>query len=269
MPGLHGGAAGRLASLMLAAMLFLVGAGCIIGRAEAGFSEPFTSRLSAEDGTLLEVQGFARGHRTLKQSAFTLTLSNRSFRPWQNEYCMALLGPQGVVQTLVQESFVLAPRETFGNTVFVTFTQDLRQGPYGLAVLVPQWGTLVSTIHLGDGEAPGMSPWPGQVACPERAVTQEESRLIAQRLVHASPTYIFDGIEGSLVLMDVVTLRCPYCWEFVFRFQSRHAGYGDRTGQPLMQVITPHVARIVVERGRVTRATLDDRWDILAQRLIQ
>ena len=96
-------------------------------------------------------------------------------------------------------------------------------------------------------------------------VSEEESREIAEEFVEDSPTFVFDGIEGSLVLTDTLALQCPYCWQFVFEFDSSHAGYGDRTGLTLAEVITPHQAVVTVEQGEVTDAVLDGEWDMLSQ----
>lgn len=96
-------------------------------------------------------------------------------------------------------------------------------------------------------------------------VSQEESQSIAEEFVRNSPTFVFDGIEDSLKLVHTETLRCPFCWQFTFEFQSRHAGYGDRTGQALAQVITTHQAVITVMQGQVTYAVIDKEWDIIKQ----
>ncbi|MFC2059385.1 protease inhibitor I42 family protein, partial [Chloroflexota bacterium] len=78
----------------------------------------------------------------------------------------------------------------------------------------------------------------------------------------------YDGIEDTLKLVDTLTLRCPYCWSFIFEFDSRHAGYGDRTGQVTAQVITPHRAAITISRLEVVSAVMDEKWDMLKQTLI-
>lgn len=115
----------------------------------------------------------------------------------------------------------------------------------------------------------------GQLSCPiqqqatiTNGVSEEESLNVAQQFLKNSPTYKFDGIEETLKHKDTLTLRCQYCWQFIFTFDSRQAGYGDRTGQMLAQVITPHTARITVEQGKVTYAVLDNKWDILKQEKI-
>ena len=56
---------------------------------------------------------------------------------------------------------------------------------------------------------------------------------------------------------------------FVYRFDSRQAGYGDRTGQMLAQVITPHEAYVTVENNVVVSAIMDAKWDMLAQSMLQ
>jgi len=114
-----------------------------------------------------------------------------------------------------------------------------------------------------------------QLSCPiekpstvANGVNEEESLNIAQQFLENSPTYKFDGIEETLKHEETLTLRCPYCWQFIFTFNSRQAGYGDRTGQMLAQVITQHTARITVEQREVTYAVLDNKWDMLQQEKI-
>jgi heat shock protein HslJ len=111
-----------------------------------------------------------------------------------------------------------------------------------------------------------------QLSCPTEkpstvanGVSEEESLNIAKQFLKNSQTYKFDGIEETLKHKETLTLRCPYCWQFIFTFDSRQAGYGDRTGKLLAQVITPHTARITVEQGEVTYAILDKEWDMLQQ----
>ena len=101
-----------------------------------------------------------------------------------------------------------------------------------------------------------------------RVVSEDESKTIAEDFMKNCPTFVFDGIADTLRLTETVTLRSPYSWQFVFEFESRHAGYGDRTGQILAQMITPHKAVITVIQGEITRAVMDDKWDMLKQQEI-
>ena len=100
-----------------------------------------------------------------------------------------------------------------------------------------------------------------------KTATIEESFKTAEDFILNKPTYSFDGRDLNHV--QTSPLRCPYCWEFVFNFTSTHGGYGDRTGKIVTQVITPHTAKVVVNRGRITSAILDEKWDMIDQKLIE
>ena len=98
--------------------------------------------------------------------------------------------------------------------------------------------------------------------------TQEESRLIAQSWVETmSPTYTFDGMDLTLVKEEVRIPDVEY--EFIFAFDSRAAGYGDRADEMSAQVITPHEIRVVVTSGVVTSALTDGVFDELTTQMIE
>ncbi len=97
--------------------------------------------------------------------------------------------------------------------------------------------------------------------------TAEEAERIALEFLKGSPTFKFDGVEESIEVIDVVAMESyPVQYAFLVAFECRHAGYGDRTGQVLAQVITPHEIRIVVSAGEVRSAVIDGVWDELNQR---
>ena len=99
-------------------------------------------------------------------------------------------------------------------------------------------------------------------------ISQEESQEIARQYVINEPTFVFDGMVETLALVNTTTLKCPYCWEFVYQYDCRQAGYGNRTGLMVAQVITPHTATIVVQEGKVTSAVMDSKWDMMGQKFI-
>ena len=99
-------------------------------------------------------------------------------------------------------------------------------------------------------------------------MTEEEARQMAENFVKNCPTFTFDGIEETLQMVETLYPDIENAWQFVFRFESRQAGYGDRTGQMLLPVITPHEAIVTVEQGDVTSAVLDGKWDMKEQRFI-
>ncbi len=104
---------------------------------------------------------------------------------------------------------------------------------------------------------------------PVQQMNEEAARELAGKFVKGEATFKFDGMDDTFKLVDTTTLRTPYAWLFTFRFDSRHAGYGDRTGQMVAQVITPHTAVITVIRGEVITAVMDEQWDMLKQQLVQ
>lgn len=106
-----------------------------------------------------------------------------------------------------------------------------------------------------------------QVDHQDSPVTEEESLKIAREFVEKSSTYKYDGAD--LKHVETKTLQCSSCWVFVFEFTCRHAGYGNRSKQMLLQVITPHTAVVSVENGKVTSAVLDDQWDMINQKIIE
>ena len=95
---------------------------------------------------------------------------------------------------------------------------------------------------------------------------QTPGERIAQDFLEAEATFKFDGMKETLKLTETKALSDGY--EFVFEFQSSHAGYGDRTDMVLAQVITPHQARIVVQQSQVVSAVMDGNWDMLKQQFL-
>jgi hypothetical protein len=97
--------------------------------------------------------------------------------------------------------------------------------------------------------------------------TEMESQDIARVFVTGSSTYAYDG--SGLKLDETITLKCAQCWQFKFSFTCSHAGYGNRSGRMLAQVITPHEALVSITEGRVAAATIDNRYDILSETMAE
>ena len=90
---------------------------------------------------------------------------------------------------------------------------------------------------------------------------------IALEFLRNSATFKFDGIEETIEIEEIRILESyPVQYIVIINFDSRHAGYGDRTGQVLAQVITPHSAWIKIVEGEVVSAILDNTWDELKQK---
>jgi hypothetical protein len=101
-------------------------------------------------------------------------------------------------------------------------------------------------------------------------ISDEEAALqIAKHFIMNAPTYAFDGIDGTLLLIQTTSLESwPVQYVVVISFESSHAGYGDRPGEMIAQVVTTHVATVKVVNGEVVQAVIDDAWDELEQREI-
>ena len=139
----------------------------------------------------------------------------------------------------------------------------------------------MQTIWIGEKSAVEAGPWPSRATHPwlwseDTPVTEEAAQDKAEEFVRTSPTFVFDGIPDSLKLTDIVahsngvpdkTVDELVGWEFYYEFDCRHAGYGDRTGQMLAQVITPHDVVITIEQGKVKNAVMDEEWDMIRQEI--
>jgi glutamate racemase len=66
-------------------------------------------------------------------------------------------------------------------------------------------------------------------------------------------------------LVETVALETDAFWNFVYTFDSLHAGYGDRSGEIVAEVITPHEVVITVEGGEIVSAVMDEAWDMIDQ----
>ncbi|MCK9524725.1 MAG: hypothetical protein PHS35_04765 [Dehalococcoidales bacterium] len=107
-----------------------------------------------------------------------------------------------------------------------------------------------------------------QVSGEGKTLTEEQARQMAEGFIKDCPTFAYDGIESSLVLEDTLYPDIKNAWTIVYKFECSHSGYGDRDGQMLLQVITPHEAMITVENGAIKTALMDGCWDMLAQQFI-
>jgi len=89
---------------------------------------------------------------------------------------------------------------------------------------------------------------------------------VALLFVENSPTYGWDGVEGSIEVVEAdKTRNTNAVWEVVVAFTSANAGYGDRSDQMVATVITDHVIAVTVEGDSVTAAVIDESWDELGE----
>ncbi len=98
-----------------------------------------------------------------------------------------------------------------------------------------------------------------QAPAPVQTCTYETAKQAALDFVTAEDTYAFDGIPETMKFVDCAPVKnLDNSWTFAYYFSSRHAGYGDRTGQVVAQVITRHLASITVIDCEVKGGRLDE-----------
>ena len=95
---------------------------------------------------------------------------------------------------------------------------------------------------------------------------KQESRQIAEDFLLNSPTFAYDGIDESVEQAPGEEAAGPDKWRFLFSFSCAHEGYGDRSDKQLAEKETYHEALITVSEGEVTRAVINNDWDMLDQK---
>lgn len=97
------------------------------------------------------------------------------------------------------------------------------------------------------------------------STSPEEAEEIAENWIKNAPTYSFDGFDLKLENHEILE-SIPEQHILTYTFTSRHGGYGNRTGQIVTEVLTPHMIEVTVSDGNVTSAIIDGEWDELAQK---
>lgn len=98
--------------------------------------------------------------------------------------------------------------------------------------------------------------------------TSEKPEEIAENwILSNSPTYRFDG--SGLKMVSEEKAPGEELYSFVFSFESKAAGYGNRSDKATAQVITPHVIEVVVKDGEVVSAITDGVYDEMKEELIE
>ncbi|MBU7018544.1 MAG: hypothetical protein HXS44_13620 [Theionarchaea archaeon] len=106
------------------------------------------------------------------------------------------------------------------------------------------------------------------VGCISQTYTAEEAQQVAADYIKRAPTYTFDGIAGTFQVSQVEPLDCKGCFEVTIKFTSGYPGFGARSAYFLVRRLTPHTAKVRVEKGQVTQAIIDDIWDEMKQQSI-
>ena len=167
---------------------------------------------------------------------------------------------QALVPPATIGAHILVEFQAGGWVVKVSWVSPSEENPHRVVVLNTQRGWCWEGVVELNGDITELNPF--------HCVSEEESLRIAEDFVKRSSTFVFDGIAGSLQLVKKLESDLKYAWIYIFKFDSKQAGYGDRTGQILAEVITPHEAIVTVECGEVKTAVMDERWDMLSEKFL-
>lgn len=103
--------------------------------------------------------------------------------------------------------------------------------------------------------------------------TKESAMKSASDFLNTEATYKFDGMPGTVTMdaQKVVIETDPVKEVYVVtaEFTSRQAGYGDRTGMMMAEVLTTHKCVITIDQnGQIISAVMDGQWDMIKQKTI-
>ena len=98
---------------------------------------------------------------------------------------------------------------------------------------------------------------------------QEQAIALTEQFIRSTATYAFDGIEGSLKRLKVKSADGGKSWQLDYVFKCQHPGYGDRSGQALMGVVTEHSTQVTIRDCRIVAAICDQTYDLLTERQIK
>ena len=131
-------------------------------------------------------------------------------------------------------------------------------------LLVGMFPAMLIYQHYNVGEVPIVEIPP--VDIPSGNTEADEAKDIALDFLMNAPTYSFDGIDGSMDVVEMMIAESyPVQYFITIMFDCSQAGYGDRSGMMLAQVVTTHEARVTVVDGEIINAILDDQWDEMIQ----
>lgn len=115
-----------------------------------------------------------------------------------------------------------------------------------------------------NGSPIAVPPAPGNPVHPnDPTVMQNDMLTMAKQFVMEDATFQFDG------MVDTVTGSLDESTGIAtVEFTSRTAGYGNRSGLIVAEVLTPHTAVIRISDNQVISAVMDEKWDMLTKKEI-
>ena len=130
-------------------------------------------------------------------------------------------------------------------------------------------------IVKGAGGEYGMCTLPNGTECEEwdfyrtgkclMTLEKADAYDAAWQYARMTPTYAFDGMGLASVKNETLG---GGKYRFTFSFESRQGGYGNRAGQMLAQMITPHELVITGVGDKITGAVTDGKYDEMGKKMM-
>jgi hypothetical protein len=144
-------------------------------------------------------------------------------------YVQGLLGPDPVIWPAPGSSWSVGPSmpEGWQDGTFVNYTAGEWQVRVSYREVDPEkrvYQVTVRSVSMarywkGTVDAEGLV----EELTPLADITEDSSRMLAERCLRNSPTFLYDGIDETVVLKDTDEsnlLFRPLCWTFTFEFDS-------------------------------------------------
>ena len=101
----------------------------------------------------------------------------------------------------------------------------------------------------------------------------ESAIKTASDFLGSEATYKFDGMQSTLTMdarkVEMQTYPVQDVYVVTAEFTSRQAGYGDRTGMMMADVLTTHKCVITIDQNnKIISAVMDGQWDMINQKMI-
>ncbi|MGQ0794850.1 MAG: hypothetical protein ACT4N5_01535 [Nitrosopumilaceae archaeon] len=110
----------------------------------------------------------------------------------------------------------------------------------------------------------------GKIGEKEFEEQRDQALQEVRRFILESPTFAFDGLLDTLQIEYVSVMESfPIQYNIEARYTSAHAGYGNREGEMLAQVLTPHTVKLIVSEGKVISTINDRDYDEINSQFIQ
>jgi len=106
----------------------------------------FTATYTLENGRSYSISGPSNGMPG-EQSEYILRINNND-KSWQNEYYVLLVDSDSIIQEIRRSEFDIPGNGGIQEPVNVEFPEGFT-GALGLCIVIPQHGSLISTLSIG------------------------------------------------------------------------------------------------------------------------